>query len=137
MTDGLAEWILRQDNGKIEEKFDSLMNLHTQKDFLLYIENIRSKGAHNDDMTLMKVYIDSLTLSFDEATSNIYDYRKEAYMIEEEEFKNRQSAKSQMETELSSSSRTIISSPKSGTDKLIEPQWLGYPHKNQVAKKRI
>ena len=120
MTDGLAEWILRQDNGKIEEKFDSLMNLHTQKDFLLYIENIRSKGAHNDDMTLMKVYIDSLTLSFDEATSNIYDYRKEAYMIEEEEFKNRQSAKSQMETELSSSSRTIISSPKSGTDKLIE-----------------
>ena len=33
MTDGLAEWILREDNGDITEKFEKLTNIHSQDEF--------------------------------------------------------------------------------------------------------
>lgn len=127
MTDGLAEWILRKDNGDISEKFATLSNLHTQNDFLLYIDDIRSKGAHNDDMTLMKIYIDSESLLFDRSMENVYDYRSVIRKIEDEEIAKAQSkvvvdnlksdSNKDQENEsnsLSSSNSIVIASTASG-----------------------
>ena len=89
MTDGLAEWILRKDNGNIADKFDLLKNIHSQEEFILYVNSIRNSGAHNDDMTLVKIHIDSLQLEFNESESVIFDYRTEQEKIELEEDEKR------------------------------------------------
>lgn len=90
MTDGMAEWILREDNGTIEDKFLELDNIHSQDDFIRYVDRIRANGAHNDDMTLLKIYIDDVVLNFDSKSSVIYDYRKEQSIIEDKENELRQ-----------------------------------------------
>ena len=89
MTDGLAEWILRKDNGSIADKFDLLKNIQSQEEFILYVNSIRNSGAHNDDMTLVKIHIDSLQLEFNESGSVIFDYRTEQEKIELEEDEKR------------------------------------------------
>lgn len=89
MTDGLAEWILRKDNGNIADKFDLLRNIQSQEEFIIYVNSIRNSGAHNDDMTLVKIHIDSLQLEFDESESVIFDYRTEQEKIEFEEDEKR------------------------------------------------
>ena len=118
MTDGLAEWILRRDNGEIFEKFEMLSNIHSQEDFLSYIDDIRSKGAHNDDMTLMKVYIDNLSLSFDSSLENVYDYRSAADNIEKEELAKRQKSVSR-EEELAQQKAAVVANKKSEMDALL------------------
>lgn len=91
MTDGMAEWVLRTDNGEIEEKFANLDSIHSQEDFLNYVNKIRESGAKNDDMTLMKVYIDnSNELFWSEEDCIIYDYRKFAAEEDERLFQKRQ-----------------------------------------------
>lgn len=91
MTDGMAEWILRRDNGDVEDKFASLDAIHSQKDFIKYVNNIRNNGAKNDDMTLVKLYIDDIEdLSFYEEESNVYDYRKYAAEEDEKAFQKKQ-----------------------------------------------
>ena len=114
MTDGLAEWILRRDNGDISEKFEALSIIHSQEDFLLYIDDIRSSGAHNDDMTLMKVYIDDLALSFDHTQDNVYDYRSEIAKIEKEELMKRQESLKK-EEELARKTASTIDNKNSET----------------------
>lgn len=89
MTDGMAEWILRTDNGTIEDKFSEIEKIHTQESFEVYVDNIRNKGAHNDDMTLLKIYIEEVCLNFDASGSIIYDYRKEQAEIEAHEAEKR------------------------------------------------
>lgn len=89
MTDGLAEWILRKDNGNIADKFDLLRNIQSQEEFIIYVNSIRNSGAHNDDMTLVKIHIDSLQLEFNEGESVIFDYRTEQEKIELEEDEKR------------------------------------------------
>lgn len=89
MTDGLAEWILRKDNGNIADKFKLLNNIHSQEEFILYVNSIRNSGAHNDDMTLVKIYIDNIPLGFNESGSVIFDYRTEQEKIELEEDEKR------------------------------------------------
>lgn len=89
MTDGLAEWILRKDNGSIVDKFKTLKSIQSQEEFILYVNSIRNSGAHNDDMTLVKIHIDSLQLEFDESESVIFDYRTEQKRIEIEEDEKR------------------------------------------------
>ena len=118
MTDGLAEWILRRDNGEISEKFEILYNIHSQKDFLLYIDDIRSKGAHNDDMTLMKVYIEDLSLSFDSSSEHIYDYRSAADEIEKEELSKRQES-AKREEELARQKASVVANKKNEMDALL------------------
>ncbi|QUR44255.1 hypothetical protein FQN58_14075 [Bacteroides xylanisolvens] len=90
MTDGMAEWILRTDNGTIEDKFSEIEKIHTQESFEVYVDNIRNKGAHNDDMTLLKIYIEEVCLNFDASGSIIYDYRKEQTEIEAHEAEKRE-----------------------------------------------
>ena len=90
MTDGMAEWILRTDNGTIEDKFSEIEKIHTQESFEVYVDNIRNKGAHNDDMTLLKIYIEEVCLNFDASGSIIYDYRKEQAEIEAHEAEKRE-----------------------------------------------
>ena len=118
MTDGLAEWILRRDNGEIFDKFEILSNIHSQEDFLLYIDDIRSKGAHNDDMTLMKVYIDNLSLSFDNSLDNVYDYRSAADDIEKEELAKRQESASR-EEKLAQQKAAVVANRKNEMDDLL------------------
>lgn len=118
MTDGLAEWILRRDNGEISEKFDMLSNIHSQEEFLSYIDDIRSKGAHNDDMTLMKVYVDDLTLSFDNSLGHIYDYRSEIEEIEKEELAKRQESASR-EEKIAQQKAAVAANKKNEMDDLI------------------
>lgn len=89
MTDGLAEWILRKDNGNIADKFELLNNIHSQEEFIIYVDSIRNSGAHNDDMTLVKIHIDSLQLEFNKSESVIFDYRTEQEKIELEEDEKR------------------------------------------------
>lgn len=89
MTDGLAEWILRKDNGNIADKFELLNNIHSQEEFINYVDSIRNSGAHNDDMTLVKIHIDSLQLEFSKSESVIFDYRTEQAKIELEEDEKR------------------------------------------------
>lgn len=89
MTDGLAEWILRKDNGNIADKFDLLRNIQSQEEFIIYVNSIRNSGAHNDDMTLVKIHIDSLQLEFNEGESVVFDYRTEQEKIELEEDEKR------------------------------------------------
>ena len=89
MTDGLAEWILRKDNGNIADKFELLNNIHSQEEFIIYVDSIRNSGAHNDDMTLVKIHIDSLQLEFNKSESVIFDYRTEQEKIELEEYEKR------------------------------------------------
>lgn len=83
MTDGLAEWILRKDNGEISDKFTLLNRISSQEEFLSYISDIRKNGAHNDDMTLLKIYIEDISLIFNEKDSNIFDYKKEQKKLED------------------------------------------------------
>ena len=89
MTDGLAEWILRKDDTDLADKFELLRNIQSQEDFILYVNNIRNRGAHNDDMTLVKIHIESLQLEFSESESVIFDYRSEQEKIELEEDEKR------------------------------------------------
>ena len=89
MTDGLAEWILRKDNGNIADKFELLNNIHSQEEFINYVDSIRNSGAHNDDMTLVKIHINSLQLEFNKSESVIFDYRTEQAKIELEEDEKR------------------------------------------------
>lgn len=89
MTDGLAEWILRKDNGNIADKFELLNNIHSQEEFINYVDSIRNSGAHNDDMTLVKIHINSLQLEFNKSESVIFDYRTEQEKIELEEDEKR------------------------------------------------
>lgn len=118
VTDGLAEWILRKDNGDISEKFEVLNNIHTQESFLSYVDDIRSRGAHNDDMTLMKVYVDTLSLSFDSSSEKIYDYRSTALEIEKEELAKRQLSLEKVQKQ-SEQQKAIAAFKKSETDKLV------------------
>lgn len=85
MTDGLAEWILRTDNGSTEEKFRTLLDIHSQDDFMSYVNFVRKNGAHNDDMTLVKVYVDEVNTEFNPEFSICFDYRNEQKIIEEKE----------------------------------------------------
>jgi serine/threonine protein phosphatase PrpC len=92
MTDGLAEWILRKESGDIAEKFSILNNIKSQDEFASYVNTIRDNGAHNDDMTLVKIYIDDLLLEFSESESIIYDYVPEQTRLDNEEYAKRRSA---------------------------------------------
>ena len=89
MTDGLAEWILRTDNGSTEEKFRTLLDIHSQDDFMSYVNFVRKNGAHNDDMTLVKVYVDEVNTEFNPEFSICFDYRNEQKKIEEKEIEAR------------------------------------------------
>lgn len=89
MTDGLAEWILRTDNGSTEEKFKTLLDIHSQDEFMSYVDFVRKNGAHNDDMTLVKVYVDEVNTEFNPDYSICFDYRKEQKIIEEKEIEER------------------------------------------------
>ena len=101
MTDGMAEWILRTDNGTIEDKFSEIEKIHTQESFQIYVDNIRNKGAHNDDMTLLKIYIEEVCMNFDANESIIYDYRKEQVEIEAHEAEKREEKRLAEEKKLS------------------------------------
>lgn len=89
MTDGLAEWILRTDNGSAEEKFKTLLDIHSQDEFMSYVNFVRKNGAHNDDMTLVKVYVDEVNTEFNPDYSICFDYRKEQKIIEEKEIEEK------------------------------------------------
>lgn len=89
MTDGMAEWILRSDNGTIKEKFLELDDIHSQEDFLVYVASIRELGAHNDDMTLLKIYVDEVNMDFDPQKSVVFDYRTEQDKIDVKEAQSR------------------------------------------------
>lgn len=89
MTDGLAEWILRTDNGSAEEKFKTLLDIHSQDEFMSYVDFVRKNGAHNDDMTLVKVYVDEVNTEFNPDYSICFDYRKEQKIIEEKEIEEK------------------------------------------------
>ena len=53
MTDGMAEWILRTDNGTIEDKFSEIEKIHTQESFQIYVDNI--KELQNQTMKHYKI----------------------------------------------------------------------------------
>ena len=131
MTDGMAEWILRTDNGTIEEKFSEIEKIHTQESFQAYVDNIRNKGAHNDDMTLLKIYIEEVSMNFDANDSIIYDYRKEQAEIEayeaekreekrlaEEQKLNEQKAKQQSRNSLNWITGVIATQKKQNEEKI-------------------
>lgn len=78
VTDGLAEWLLHdKDESTIHMKFQKLLEIHSEADFVTFIDVIRKEeNAKNDDMTLLKIYIeDSTSLEFDVNDSLLYDYR--------------------------------------------------------------
>lgn len=78
VTDGLAEWLLHdKDESTILGKFQKLLEIHSEADFVTFIDVIRKEEhAKNDDMTLLKIYIDdSNSLEFDVNNSILYDYR--------------------------------------------------------------
>jgi len=145
MTDGMAEWILRTDNGTIEDKFSEIEKIHTQESFEVYVDNIRNKGAHNDDMTLLKIYIEEVCLNFDASGSIIYDYRKEQAEIEaheaekreekrlaEEKLLSEQKAKQQSRNSLNWITGVIATQKKQNDEKLDNDT---HTHRSQIDDK--
>lgn len=76
VTDAIAEWLLRNDGVSKEEKFKEILAIDSQKKFTSYVKEIRDKGAHMDDMTLVIISIDDIhELQFSQENIDKYDYR--------------------------------------------------------------
>ena len=74
VTDALAEWLLRNVEVSPEDKFKEILEIDSQEKFESYIRDIRVKGAHMDDMTLVVISIDDVNeLRFENIDK--FDYR--------------------------------------------------------------
>lgn len=82
MTDATAEWFLHYQEYSTADKLKMLDNITSQKEFATFIEFIRAKGAHMDDMTLMRIQIDDVNnIEFPKQHNRVFDYRS---LIEKE-----------------------------------------------------
>lgn len=76
VTDAIAEWLLRNDGMSKEDKFKEILSVDSQEKFTSYVREIRDNGAHMDDMTLLKIYIDDINeLKFSQDNIDSFDYR--------------------------------------------------------------
>ena len=76
VTDAIAEWLLRNDGVSKEAKFKEILAIDSQEKFTSYVKEIRDKGAHMDDMTLVIISIDDINkLQFSQENIDKYDYR--------------------------------------------------------------
>ena len=99
MTDAIAEWFLASPVGTIADRFDKLIALNSQDDFLQFVNTERRvrlqnnfQPFHDDDVTLMIFHIDSIDSVIqgeDVKDYTDYDYRTQILIEDSKELQGR------------------------------------------------